>query len=192
MKLISLFATVAISTTLVAQESGSEADKNALRQLKARYEEAISTGHLTPLGDTLTPTASAVFLTGEEVKGLDAMQQYFDGIRQQLGPGSSYRVQVQPDDTQFFGDIALAHGVANETATLGNGTDLNYTTRWTAVLRKIDGTWKTERVQTTLNPFDNPVITSKTRFTAVLWSAIAAVVGVLVGWLFGRRTKAKP
>ena len=40
------------------------------------------------------------------------MQKYFDEIKQRLGKGSSYAVKLKPERTEFFGDIAFAHGVA--------------------------------------------------------------------------------
>ena len=142
---LTFLASLLLSQLALAQQDGTEADKQALRTLGASYEKAINSGDLSSLAPSLTSTASAVFLTNDEVKGLLAMQAFFDDIKKRLGPGSSYSIKLVPDDTQFFGDIALAHGSTEESVTMA-GKILNYTTRWTAVLRKLEGTWKAERL----------------------------------------------
>lgn len=46
--------------------SPGEADREALRALAARYEQAISQGNLLSLQDVVLDDASAVFITGEK------------------------------------------------------------------------------------------------------------------------------
>jgi len=128
-------------------------------------------------------------MTGDEVVGIDAMQAFFDDIKQRLGPGSSYSVKLVPDDTQFFGDLALAHGTADESVKLGTGTAFSYTTRWTALLRKLDGTWKAERLHVSLNPIENPIIEARTQAQIWTWGLGGAVGGLLLGFLLGRRKR---
>lgn len=174
-----------LSQLALAQQDGTEADKQALRTLGASYEKAINSGDLSSLAPSLTSTASAVFLTNDEVKGLPAMQAFFNDIKKRLGPGSSYSIKLVPDDTQFFGDIALAHGSTEESVTMA-GKILNYTTRWTAVLRKLEGTWKAERLHVSLNPIDNPIIAARTVGQSWLVGAVASVSGIVLGFLLAR------
>jgi ketosteroid isomerase-like protein len=180
--LISLF----LSQLALAQQDGTEADKQALRALGASYEKAINSGDLNPLASSLSSTASAVFLTNDEVQGLPAMQAFFDDIKKRLGEGSSYTVKLVPDDTQFFGDTALAHGAADETVRLGNGSSFTYTTRWTALLRKLDGIWKAERLHVSLNPIDNPIVAARSKAQSWLVGVVAALAGIVLGFLMAR------
>lgn len=170
-----------------APEDEHTADRVALRELAGHYEQAINSGNLMPLGPSLAPEASAVFATNDEVQGLDAMQKYFDSIKERLGKNSSYTVKLDPDRTEFFGNIALGHGRSNETAKLGNGREYRFTTHWTAVLRKENGGWKAQRLHVSMDPFDNPAIAA--RLQVRTW--IAAAFGLLAAaaaFAIGRAT----
>jgi len=169
-----------------AQTDALESEKQALRALGATYEKAINSGDLRTLASSLTPTASAVFMTGDELKSLNEMQAFFDSIKKRLGEGSSYSVKLVPDDTQFFGDIALAHGTANETVKLGNGSSFSYTTRWTALLRKLGGAWKAERLHVSLNPLDNPIVAARCRAQNWTIGMVTTAMGIAVGFLAAR------
>lgn len=186
---LALLCLIPLFQTATAQTEDREADKQALRGLGANYEKAINSGDLRPLGDSLTPTASAVFMTGDELKSLDAMQTFFDDIKTRLGAGSSYTIKLIPDDTQFFGDIALAHGTADEMVKLGNGSSFAYTTRWTALLRKLEGTWKAERLHVSLNPLDNPIVNARSKAQSWLVGIVASVAGIVLGFLVAKIRK---
>ncbi len=172
-----------------AAEPDRESDKQALRELAAQYEAAINRGDLSSLGDSLLPEASAVFVTGDECRGLPAMQAFYDRVREQLGPGTSYTVKLVPDHTDFYGDVAIGHGLSDERVRFGSGKELSWQTKWTAVLKKTDGAWRTSRLHVSLNPFDNPVIAARSNVTG--WSLLAGGIlgGVVAGFLLGRRRR---
>jgi ketosteroid isomerase-like protein len=161
--------------------SPGEADREALRALAARYEQAISQGNLLSLQDAVLDDASAVFITGEKITGLPAMQKYFDEIKKQLGVGSSYTVKLIPDETHFDGDHAIAEGVSEEKVVAG-GQEFTYQTRWTAILKRDGATWKAQRLHVSLHPFDNPVIAYRARMQKWTVGAIAAMSGLLLGF----------
>jgi ketosteroid isomerase-like protein len=182
-----LFFSTAFAAT-PAPEDEHGADRAALRELAGRYEQAINSGNLMPLAASIAPEASAVFATNDEVQGLDAMQKYFDSIKERLGKGSAYTVKLTPDRTEFFGDIALGHGRSDETAKLGSGREYHFTTHWTAVLRKDGGGWKAQRLHVSMDPFDNPAIAARLQLRT--W--IVVVLGVLVAvaaFVVGRVTR---
>ena len=54
-------------------------------------------------------------------------------------------MKLRLDDTDFFGESAIAHA-SDESVTLGSGRSIDYTTRWTAVLRNVDGRWLVARL----------------------------------------------
>jgi len=170
-----------LATSLVKAEAQSvdsfEADKIALRALGARYEEAINQGNLNLLSDSVLPDATIVFMTNDELKGLPAMQSYVESVQKRLGDGAVYRVKLQPHDTDFQGDIAIAQGTSDESVTFGNGKTIAYTTKWTAVLKKADGIWKAARLHVSLDPIDNPII--RMQWNLRLW--IAGIGGLIVG-----------
>lgn len=186
--LISLLCCSTALAQTPAPDDEHAADRAALRELGGQYEQAINSGNLRALAPSVAPEASAVFATNDEAQGLDAMQKYFDSIKERLGNGSSYTVKLTPDRTEFFGDIALAHGRSDETAKLGTGREYRFTTHWTAVLRKDGGSWKAQRLHVSMDPLDNPAITARLQFRT--W--IAAAAGVLmaaVAFAIGRASK---
>lgn len=195
-RILALLCSLILCSHLCAQEPAPAdehaADREALRALAARYEEAINTGDLRPLATSVAPTVSAVFATNHEVQGLDGIQKYFDSVREMMGDGSSYSVKLEPDRTEFFGDIAIGHGKSAEVATWSDGREYRFDTKWTVVLRKEADGWKALRLQVTMDPFDNPVIA--TRLLGRTWILLAfagltAAVAFFVGRGFRKRRR---
>ncbi len=179
--LVSMGLSTAAAQTPAAVGDGREADRQALRSLAARYEAAISNGDLMALQDSVLPGASAVFMTGDELTGVPAMQTFLDGIKKQLGAGTKYSVKLNPNPTQFEGDIAFASGTSDEKVIFGNGKELNYQTKWTAILKKVDGKWLSMRLHVSLDPINNPIIEMRIRTEKWIAAGIALAGGVLFG-----------
>ena len=175
--LVILHSTPVIGQTKVNDEY--EADRQALRALAARYQSAIGSGNLLSLQDSVAPDASAVFMTNDEVIGLEAMQRYFDNIRRQLGEGTSYSVKLNPSPTRFEGHIAIASGTSDEKVLFGNGKELDYQTKWTANLKKVDGKWLALRLHVSLDPINNPIVNLRSQAGKWLAGAGGAIGGVL-------------
>lgn len=189
-----LIGLLSFSTALAqtpAPDDGHAADRNALHALGGQYEQAINQGNLRALEPSIAPSASAVFVTNDEVQGLEAMQKYLDSIKERLGKDSSYTVKLIPDATEFFGDIALAHGRSDETAKLGNGSEYKFTTHWTAVLGKEGGGWKALRLHVSMDPFDNPAVAARLQIRTLLVAALGLVVAV-VAFFIGRTSRRAP
>lgn len=187
MNLLKFLACFWIAISAVsAQTEDREADKQALRALAARYETAINHGSFADLQDSVAPEVSAVFMTGVEARGLPEMQAYYNKIKAQLGSGGSYTVKLQPADTDFHGDIAVAHGSSDETVILANGKRIAYRSQWTAVLRKIAGKWSAARLHISIDPIDNPFITLRLRAAKGISIAVGVVAGLLLAWVVSR------
>lgn len=180
------FAILSIQLSGQTAGDGHDADKDALRALGQRYENAINSGNLRNLAEVVEPNASAVFMTGDEVQGIEAMQHFFDGVKKMLGEGSSYTVKLVPDNTEFMGDTAIAKGTCEETANFSSGRQYHYTTRWTAVLRKSGDQWKAVRLHVSLNPFDNPIVAVKMAIRTWIASGVGVIVGLAGALLIGR------
>ncbi len=183
----------ALSFTAFSQTPSNEHadDRDALRALAHRYEEAINQGDLTVLSNSVAPNASAVFMTSDEFIGIQSMQAFLDEVKKMMGKGSRYTIKLAPDTTDFFGDFALAKGTCDEIATLGSGQTFSYKTHWTAVLRKENGEWKATRLHVSLNPFENPFITAKISVRTWITGGIAGILGLVIGFLLGMRKSAK-
>jgi uncharacterized protein (TIGR02246 family) len=194
MKLLPLSLLVFLSTAHAQTPDPHAADREALRSIGARYEQAINQADLNSLADSVLPDASAVFMTNDELKGLPAMQAFIEGVRKEIGEGSVYQVKLRPAATEFHGDLAIAHGESDESVTFKNGKQIAYVTKWTAVLKKVDGRWKALRLHVSLNPIDNPIIDLQQGVRNWIWAFGGLAVGVLTMVVIGivRRKPASP
>lgn len=164
----------------------SEEDKVALRNLKAIYEKAIADQDLSSLESHLAKDFTAVMITADEVKGYDGIVKYWNKVIDFLGQDGTYQVSIDPDDTIFDGNIAIATGRAKEHAVRG-GKALEFTSKWTAVARKEGGDWKLVRIQASIDPINNPLLAAVNGFEKWIIGGLALVVGVVVGRLLPRK-----
>lgn len=168
-----------------------EADKQALRDLKAIYEKAIATKDLELIKPHLASEFSAVMITADEVKDYDGIKAYWEKVTGFIGKDGTYTVSIEPDDTIFEGNIAIAKGIANEKV-IRNGKPIALVSKWTAIARKEGGTWKLVRIQATIDPVNNPIVTALGKAKLWITGAVAAISGLLIGLLWRRIASAKP
>jgi len=154
-----------------------EADRAALRVIKASYEEAVNTGNLSKLAPYASKDVTGVMVTGEAVQGFEGLQAYWKKIQDLIGPGGSYQVNVNVDKTDLVGDVAVSRGSTAETVRLPNGKELKFSSLWTAICRKEGGAWKVTRMQATMDPVNNVFVATKLNTAKLL----AGVGGLLLG-----------
>lgn len=149
----------------------TEADHEALRNLKALYERAAAENNPDLLKPHLHEKFSGVMVTGDEVKDFASLDAFWKDIQAQMGEGGKYSVTVKPaEKSLIMGDVALAWGTADELVITGSGREYKFSSSWTAVCVRDGAAWKILRVQATMDPIGNPFVK-------------AAVSGV--GWLAG-------
>jgi ketosteroid isomerase-like protein len=158
----------------------NEQDKEALRNLRAVYERAIATKDLAALKPHLAADFTAVMITAEEVKGFDGILEYWKKVEQFIGEDGSYKVELEPDDTVFEGNLAIAKGRAKEQV-LRRGKPIEFTTLWTAVARKEGDTWKLVRLHAGIDPVGNPIIGVLQGYRQWFIGLAALLVGLLAG-----------
>jgi len=171
-------ALLASATVLYAAE---EADHEALRKIKAIYEEAVKSDDLSKLFPHLGGNLTAVTPTGEEVKGAQELQAYFKRIWDLIGKGGAYQVKVNVTNTDLFGDIALSYGTTEEFVKTAEGREYKFPMLWTAVARRDNGEWKAIRMHGSIDPLGNVFVA--TRLNAIKW--IYGGGGLLVGLVAG-------
>jgi ketosteroid isomerase-like protein len=167
----------------------TEEDKQALRDLRALYEKSVAAGDLDALKPHLAADFTAVMITAEEVKGFDGILSYWEKVREFVGEGGTYRVSIDPDDSIFEGNLALAKGRALEQVTLKNGRELEFTSLWTAVARKEDGAWKLVRIHAAIDPVSNPIIDFLNRSKRWIFAGAGLLTGLAAGLLIRRRRR---
>lgn len=157
------------------------------------YERAVNEDRLDLLKPYFATPFYGVMITSKRVSTLDEMKQYWTEMKNLMGAGGSYHVDVIPDRSILMGDFALARGITHDIVTTSEGKTFRFVTNWTAVLHKEAGTWKVIQVQGSMDPIHNPFVMNAIRVVAIRIAVILALVGVLlgivIGWFFGRRAQ---
>jgi ketosteroid isomerase-like protein len=178
--------TLALLLLLALPLSAQEEDKQALRDLKAVYEKAIATKDLELIKPHLASDFSAVMITADEVKDYDGIKAYWKKVEEFIGEDGTYTVSIEPDDTIFQGDIAIAKGIAKEHV-VRKGKTIDLVTKWTAIARKEEGKWKLVRIHATIDPVNNPIISVLNKGKLWITGGVAGIAGFLIGLLWRRK-----
>ncbi len=168
---------------------GTEEDKNALRNLRGVYEQAIAKRDLATLKPHLATDFTAVMITADEITGYDGILAYWKKVEDFLGKDGTYQVTIDADDTIFDGNIAIAKGRAREHV-VRSGKTLDFISQWTAIARKEGAEWKLVRLQASIDPIRNPIITALQGYQQWIIGLAALVGGLVIGRLLPRRKSA--
>jgi ketosteroid isomerase-like protein len=167
----------------------AEEDKEALRNLRSLYEKSVASRDLKALKPHLAEDFTAVMITADEVKGFDGILGYWKKVEDFIGKDGTYQVSIDPDDTIFDGNIAIAKGRAREHA-VRNGKTIDFTSQWTAIARKEGDAWKLVRIQASIDPVGNPIIGVLQGYKQGFIGLAALIGGLIIGRLLPRRKAA--
>ena len=176
-----------------AQEADHEIHQE-LRAVLNTIQTSINSGNYDAMLPVVSDSIRATTITQEVMSNRDEVSAYF---RKWFGPGGYLKkldmhltadalTELSPDKTW-----GIVRGSGVENYTLADGRQYPMKTRWTAVLAKeADGKWRLRAIHIGTNFLDNPVL-DDAKHAVVRYAAIAAVIalalGVLVGFLWGRR-----
>lgn len=176
-----------------AQEADHEIHQE-LRAVLNTIQTSINSGNYDAMLPVVSDSIRATTITQEVMSNRDEVSAYF---KKWFGPGGYLKkldmhftadalTELSPDKTW-----GIVRGSGVENYTLADGRQYPMKTRWTAVLAKeADGKWRLRAIHIGTNFLDNPVL-DDAKHAVVRYAAIAAVIalalGVLVGFLWGRR-----
>ena len=163
-----------------AAADGSEEDKQALRGMARLFEQAVGQRDLKRFQAALAPEFTGTLVT-DEVVNRDSMAKFWDWAWGLIGPKGQWEVKIEPDDTLFFGDIAVARGLANDRIVTERGQDYRFKWHWTLVLQKREGQWKAIAGHGSMDPLRNPFITVEQSWLKMLFGGGGHAAGLLVG-----------
>jgi len=168
-----------------------EADRATLRKIMALYEEVVRSDDITKLLPYLPENLTAVTPTGEEVKGPQQLQAYFQRIWALIGKGGTYQVKVNVGSTDFYGDIAVSYGSTDELIRSAAGKEYQFPMLWTAVSRQENEQWKVIRMHGSIDPLTNVFVAAQLQMTKLVYGIGGGVVGLGMGLLlhFLRRSR---
>ena len=177
-------------------DPGTETQHEALRTLKADLIETVNTQDFARLGARTNTRFTATVVTQDHFTDLDAAKGFFDGLftRKLLRMESiSFAAEADALSTIYTGTVAVTTGSTVETYTLADGRSFDIDGRWTALsVEEADG-WALTAFHAGTNFLDNPVLkaagASVIRVAAMVGAA-GLVLGLVAGWLLGRRRRA--
>ena len=138
------FLTLGLGVHIHAQ-ADREDDHNALRAIKASYEDALNHGNFDALMPYLAADLSATMATGEKVSSPSQFRAYFAKMKNlmKIGNGGAYSVKVEPFATDFTGaGSAVSFGTTDESLQLPGGQAREYHSYWVITARKEGAQWK--------------------------------------------------
>ncbi len=160
-----------------------EADHDALRQLKAVFEEAVNQNQLDLLKPYMHDAFSIVTYTDRKFTDFEVFKTAWQERRDELLTGGSYTVELIPDRSLLYGDIAITLGTSENVLVTGDGDEYRFPANWTAVCRKVDGAWRIVRSHSSMDPFGNPMILAQFRKTVIRFVIGGLAAGLVLGWI---------
>jgi len=188
-----LLACLLFTFPLFAQEADHEIHQE-LRAVLTTVQNAINSGNYDAMLPVISDSVRATTITQEVMSNRADVSAYF---RRWFGQGGFLKkldmhlnadalTELSPDKTW-----GLVRGSGIENYTLADGRQYPMKTRWTAVLiKEADGKWRLRAIHIGANFLDNPIL-DDAKSAVVRYASIAGVagivIGVLIGFLFGRR-----
>jgi uncharacterized protein (TIGR02246 family) len=194
-QLLLLLAFTGLATGMARADSQIEATHNEMRALRDNLMAAVNKGDIERELSYLTTNVVVTWHDAEVSRGRDGVRDYYN--RMMNGPNkivAGFHAEVNVDElTILYGeDTGIAFGSSVEHFKLTNGNSFDLKGRWTATMVKQDGHWLIAALHVSTNIFDNVMLDTVKKYAwhaVIIVSAIAGVVGIILGWFIGRRRK---
>ncbi len=170
-----------------------------LRDLRTKMQDAMNGGDVESLLENVTEDVVFSTMNGDVVRGKDGIRDYFNKMLSGAdSPVKSVKTAFEADDlTILYGgslgepEVAgVAFGHSDDQYVLKDGTEFTVSPRWTAtMIREPDG-WKIASFHYSVNVFDNPIM-NKMRSSLAKIASVAAVLCLVLGFVFGRLSARK-
>lgn len=167
-----------------------------LRGVLEVIESAINSGDYDKMLPVLSEQIRATAINQEVLSSRTDVSRYFVKWFGKGGYLSKLEIHFTPDAlTEISADKSwgLVVGSGVEKYILRDGRPYELNTRWTATMAKEDdGHWRVRGIHVGTNFLDNPILSEAEHSLGKAASAGLAgglLVGLAIGWLFGRRKK---
>lgn len=169
-----------------------------LRLLRQHMEDGMNAQDIDSVLEGVTDDVVFSTMNGDVVKGKAGIRSYFDKMMK--GPDrrvKSVKTHFEVDELTILYSgsedsteprFGVAYGHSNDEYTLADGTHIKVTPRWSAALVRDSQSWKIANFHYSVNMFDNPVLTTL-KGTLAKVGGVGLVLGLLLGFLIGRRTR---
>lgn len=171
-------------------EANEAASHDELRAFLVQIEAVVAEGNWDGLKPLLTSQVVVVWLDGTQSHGIEEVVQYLKSKTEgenAIVDRFKVTTEVAALSDLYGEDTAVAFGTAKSDFLL-RGNEISLEGPWAGTLIKEDGKWKLASMTASIGAFDNPLFIWLRR---ALWGVgvVAALAGLIIGWLVGRRTK---
>lgn len=130
-----------------ADTVGTVSDEEQLDALRSNYEAAWESHDVDGMLAMMTPGYHEIGPDGSfDYAGAEAMMRDSTNMAPQ---GATISIDMQTKEISDSGDIAYASGQSTVTMTGPDGNEMTQTSEWVAGFKKVDGTWKIDRLAMT-------------------------------------------
>lgn len=189
-----LFVLALFALPVYAAEEADHEIHQELRAVLTTVENAINGGNYDAMLPVISADVRATTITQETMSNREEVSAYFKKWFGQGGFLKHLDMHFTADSlTELSADKTwgLVRGSGVENYTLSDGRKYPMKTRWTCVVvKEPDGKWRIRAIHIGTNFLDNPIL-DDAKHAVVRYAAIAGgvalVVGLLIGFLIGRR-----
>jgi ketosteroid isomerase-like protein len=179
----------------MAQEA-DHAIHEELRAVLGVFVTSVNTGEYDKMLPILSENIRATPIDQEFLTSRTEVSAYFQKWFGKGGYLKKLEIKMTPSaPTELSADKSwgIVHGTGVEKYILSDGRAYDLNTRWTSVLvKEEDGHWRVRDIHIATNFLDNPILTEAEhalgKVTAI-GGGIGLTLGLLIGWLFGRKKK---
>lgn len=181
----------ALSFAAYGQEDPHSADRQQMLAILKDVEASINSQSLELMTKQMDSNAVVVWANGEVSRGPAEVLAYYD--RMVKGNGrilTKYTTKAKLSGHARFlsNDVAIADGTMEDEYTPVVRGPFKLNGQWTTTLAKIDGQWKIVALHLSANVFNN-VLIDEAKSALIYTGGGGAAVGLLLGFLLGRRRK---
>ena len=177
-----------------ADNTGSQADHDALRKLKSDAVESVNKRDYVTMQKFLHQPFSTTLVTQDNFTDVGKLKDYFESLfTRDILKLKSVKIAAEADQLSqiYEGTFAVNKGSTKEHYEMADGRNFDIDGRWTAVSIKDNGEWKLLAVHIGTNFLDNPVLNAIEK--SVLWfcaggAAGGLLIGFAAGWFFRKRS----
>ena len=181
-----------VASPALAQSTGTQADHEALRKLKADATTALNARDYPAAQKLLHQPFTVTVVTQDSFSEMEKLKAFYEGLytRDVLRLKQVALAADADELSQIYeGTFALTKGATKEHYELADGRAFDMNGRWTGVSIKENGQWKLLAVHMGINFLDNPVLAAIEK--SLVWFTAAGTglgmrAGFALGWFFRR------
>ncbi len=160
-----------------------ENEREQLRELQRKFESAVLKNEIEQMKDNIHPDFSYVSFMDRSFSNFDSFSKRWKQTHSEMiGPGK-FEVNLNPEPTFFYDDIAVAHGNSDNLLVDKKGRNFNFTSNWTVIFKKDDEGWKVIRAHNSTDPFSNPMLQKIFQIKTLIFCLLSLAVGIALGLL---------